>query len=102
MINKTVQQYSQKCRRTSTYYPQTNGLAEYLNKFLTDMLATYVGVEHKTWVAILLHVTFAYNTAVKEIMSMTPFKLVYRRNPVAALDAMLLTVSYGENLGVAA
>ncbi|XP_070377127.1 uncharacterized protein [Dermacentor albipictus] len=65
------------------------------------MLAMYVDVEHKTWDAVLPYVTVAYNTAVQETAQITPFKLVYGRNPTTTLDAMLPHVTDEENLDVA-
>ena len=76
-------------RRTTAYHPQTNGLTERLNKMMADMLSMYVDVEHKTWDEILPYVTFAYNTAIQETTQMTPFELVYGRQPTTMLDAML-------------
>lgn len=76
-------------RRTTAYHPQTNGLTERLNKTIADMLSMYVDVEHKTWDEVLPYVTFAYNTAIQETTHMTPFELVYGRQPTTMLDAML-------------
>lgn len=76
-------------RKTTAYHPQTNGLTERLNKTLADMLSMYVDVEHKTWDDVLPYVTFAYNTAVQETTRMTPFSLLYGRDPITMLDAML-------------
>ncbi|XP_072144216.1 uncharacterized protein conv [Dermacentor andersoni] len=101
-LTQAILQYSQTShRRTTAYHPQTNGLTERLNKTLADMLAMYVDVEHKTWDAVLPYVTFAYNTAVQETTQITPFKLVYGRNPTTTLDAMLPHVTDEENVDVA-
>ncbi|KAK8771367.1 hypothetical protein V5799_025390 [Amblyomma americanum] len=101
-LTQAILQYSQTShRRTTAYHPQTNGLTERLNKTLADMLSMYVDVEHKTWDAVLPYVTSAYNTAVQETTQITPFKLVYGRNPTTTLDAMLPNVTDEENLDVA-
>lgn len=76
-------------RRTTAYHPQTNGLTERLNKTITDMMAMYVDVEHRTWDEILPFVTFAYNTAVQETTGFSPFHLVHGRQATTMLDAML-------------
>lgn len=77
-------------RRTTSYHPQTNGLTERLNKTIADMISMYVDVDHKNWDDILPYVTFAYNTAVQETTSYTPFRLVHGREVTTMLDAMLL------------
>lgn len=85
-----ILRFSHTChRRTTAYHPQTNGLTERLNKTIADMLAMYVDAEHRTWDEVLPYVTFAYNTAQQETTLMTPFKLVYGREPTTTLDAML-------------
>lgn len=76
-------------RKTTAYHPQTNGLTERLNKTITDMMAMYVDVEHRTWDEVLPFVTFAYNTAVQETTGFSPFQLVHGRQVTTMLDAML-------------
>lgn len=78
-------------RKASAYHPQTNGLTERLNRTIADMLSMYVDVEHKAWDEVLPYVTFAYNTAQQETTQMTPFTLLYGREPSTMLDAMLIS-----------
>lgn len=99
-LTNVILKHSQKShRRTTAYHPQMNSLTEHLNKTLVDMLARYVNVKHKTWDAVLLHVTFTYNMAVQE-MQITRFKLLYGRNLTTTLNTMQLHVTDKKNLDV--
>ncbi|XP_072145570.1 uncharacterized protein [Dermacentor andersoni] len=89
-------------RRAAAYHPQMNRPTERMNKTFADVLAIYVHVEQKTWVAVLQYVTFAYNTVAQETMQITPFKLVYGRNPKTTPDAMLPQVTDEEYADAAA
>lgn len=53
------------------------------------MLCTYVDVQLRTWDDVLLHVTFAYSTAIHKTMQMTPLELVHGRLPTTLLNAIL-------------
>ncbi|KAK8771789.1 hypothetical protein V5799_024968 [Amblyomma americanum] len=77
-------------RKTTAYHPQTNGLTERLDKTITDMMSMYVDADHRNWDEILPYITFAYNTALQETTRFTPFRLVYGRDALTMLDAMLL------------
>lgn len=45
-------------RHTTAYHPQRNSVTKWLNKTIVDTLPMYVDVEHKTWDAIHLYMTF--------------------------------------------
>lgn len=79
-----------KSNFTTSYHPQCNGLTERLNKTLVDMLSLYTSTNQLDWDVFLPHVTFAYNTAQQETTRMSPFKLVYCRDPVLPTEAELL------------
>lgn len=75
---------------TTSYHPSCNGLTERLNKTLADMLSMYIGTSQKDWCQYLNLVTFAYNTAAQETTKMSPFSLVYAREPTLPSEAELI------------
>ena len=78
---------------TTAYHPQCNGLTERFNGTLASMISMYVNAQHSDWDEFLPHVVFAYNTSYQESMRTTPFYLVYGRQAVLPLDAVLLPVT---------
>ena len=81
---------------TTAYHPQTNGLVEWLNHTLTDMLSKKVKKGGKDWDQQLPYVLFAYRTSIQESTRESPFFLLYGRTPGVPTDGMLqLPVSRG-------
>ena len=79
---------------TTTYHPQTDGLAEWFNRTLTDMLAKKVEQSGRDWDAHLPFVLFAYRASLQESTKELPFYLLYGRDPrlptTLGLDSMQL------------
>ncbi len=62
------------------YHPQTNGLAKLSNKEINFFLARTVNLDRKDWSQKLDDSLWAYRTAYKTPIGMTPYKLVYGKN----------------------
>ena len=58
---------------TSSYHPETNGLAERQCKTITDMLALYCRGDQRDWDLFLPYLIFAYNTARQDSTQYSPF-----------------------------
>ena len=66
---------------TSGGHPQTDGMVERLNRTLKQMLSKIVSKGGRDWDDQLGAVLFAYRTAPHTSTGMTPFSLVYGRDP---------------------
>eukprot|EP00731_Ephydatia_muelleri_P007543 Em0003g1791a len=66
--------------RTTPYHPQSDGLVERFNRTLLEMLSTTVADEHD-WDLSLPTLLLAYRTSVQETTGITPFQLMFGRNP---------------------
>ena len=66
---------------TSGGHPQTDGMVERLNRTLKQMLSKIVSKGGRDWDDQLGAVLFAYRTAPHASTGMTPFSLVYGRDP---------------------
>lgn len=76
-------------KTTSVYRPQTNGQTERYNRVLGTQLAIFAEHKQRTWDNYLQALAFAYNTTKHSSHQMTPFYLVYGRNPTKPLDLVI-------------
>ena len=64
----------------SPYHPQINGQAEVLNREIKRILEKTVSVSRKDWAIKLNDALWAYQTAFKAQIGLTPFQLVYGKS----------------------
>ncbi|KAK9029833.1 hypothetical protein V6N11_031278 [Hibiscus sabdariffa] len=74
---KALQRYGVKNRIATAYHPQTNGQAEISNREIKKILEKTVSTSRKDWSSKLDEALWAYRTAFKTPLGMSPFKIVY-------------------------
>ncbi|KAK8918276.1 hypothetical protein KSP39_PZI021521 [Platanthera zijinensis] len=62
------------------YHPQTNGLAEVSNREIKRILEKTVSINRKDWSQKLTDALWAYRTAFKTPIGLTPYRLVYGKS----------------------
>lgn len=66
---------------SSAYHPQSDAQAETLNKCLEMYLRCFTINNPKSWVKALPWAEYWYNIAFHRSIGMTPFKVLYGRDP---------------------
>ncbi|KAK1561475.1 hypothetical protein QYE76_018163, partial [Lolium multiflorum] len=76
-FRKTLAKYGINHRIASAYHPQTSGQVELSNREIKAILGKTVNKSRKNWPSKLKEALWAYRTAYKNPMGMSPYKMVY-------------------------
>ena len=79
-LAKALDHYGVKHKVASPYHPQTNGQAEVSNREVKRILEKTVSTSRKDWSAKLDEALWAYRTAYKSPIGLTPFQMVYGKS----------------------
>ena len=79
---------------TSAWHPQANGQTERFNKSLANMLTVYCEEYHEKWDEYLPYLAFCYNSGASETTKISPFKVIYGRDPRFPTELGLGTANY--------
>lgn len=78
---------------SSAHHPQSDGQIEVTNRTLGNLLRSLVGTHPRQWDLVLPQAEFAYNRSSHRSTSMSPFLVVYGRNPFTPLDLTPLPIT---------
>ena len=77
VIDKVLQKYRVRHRTSLAYHPQSNGQVEVSNRDIKSILEKTVNNSRKDWSKKIEDALWAYRTAFKTPLGMSPFRIVY-------------------------
>eukprot|EP00731_Ephydatia_muelleri_P003131 Em0001g3131a len=80
IFQQTLEAFGINKRRTTAYHPQCDGMVERVNRSLLQLLRAYVEKDYE-WERYLPLVLYAYRTAVHMSTGVSPFVLMFGREP---------------------
>jgi hypothetical protein len=80
VFHQTLKAFGVEKSRTTAYHPEGDGMVERFNRSLLQLLRTYVEKEEE-WESHLPLALYAYRTAVHSSTRVSPFMLMYGREP---------------------
>lgn len=89
LVQQLCRLYKIDKSRTTPWHPSGNGQCERFNRTLHDLLRSLPPEQKRRWPRHLAQVTFAYNTAVHQTTGMTPYFLMFGREPQLPVDFMV-------------
>ena len=81
ILKDTLEAFGVRKSCTTAYHPQGDGMVERLNRSLLQLLCGYVDKEPANWERYLPLILYAYRTAVHSSTGVSPFVLMFGRQP---------------------
>eukprot|EP00253_Pinus_taeda_P016303 PITA_16303 len=100
MMEKLMEEYKVKHRKSTPYHPQANGQVESTNKVIEGIITKIVHLHRRDWVERLFEALWAYRTTWRNITGHTPYELVYGKEVLLPIEFQVKTFKMAVQLGM--
>jgi hypothetical protein len=92
-IKYLIEQFMLKHVSSTTYYPQGNGQAKFIEEIIGRLLTKLINEKKTNWDEHLSTILFSYRIAYKVATCYTPYQLVYDLHPLMLIEYVLPAIS---------
>ena len=96
VVREFLHDMGAKKLETTPYKPSTNGSVERFHDYLASALAHAVDMSQTDWDEHIDSVLFAYRTTPIDGLDISPFEVVYGREPNLPIDNILFRENYSQ------
>ena len=89
VVSQLCQLYGVKRSRTTPYHPQGNGQTERFNQTLCGLIKSLPSEDRRKWPDMIKHLVFIYNSTPHRVTGVSPYTLMYGREPNLPIDQLL-------------
>ena len=89
LVREICKLYGIKKTRTTPYYPEGNGQTERFNRTLCSMIRSLDPDRRRKWPELIQQLVFLYNCTPHGTTGLSPYRLLYGREPNTPLDQLL-------------
>ena len=89
LVREICKFYGIEKTRTTPYYPEGNGQTDRFNRTLCSMIRSLDPDRRKRWPELIQQLVFLYNCTPLGTTGLSPYRLLYGREPNTPLDQLL-------------
>ena len=91
LMEKLMEEYKIKHRKSTPYHPQANGQVESTNKVLESIITKTVHLHRRDWEERLPEALWAYRTTWRNTTGHSPYELVYGKEVLLPIEFQIKT-----------
>eukprot|EP00253_Pinus_taeda_P002929 PITA_02929 len=100
LMEKLMEEYKIKHRKSTPYHPQANGQVESTNKVLESIITKIVHLHRRDWAERLSEASWAYRTTWRNTTGHSPYELVYGKEVLLPIEFQVKTFNMVVQLGM--
>eukprot|EP00253_Pinus_taeda_P007151 PITA_07151 len=100
MVEKLMEEYEIKHRKSTPYHPQANGQVESTNKVIESIITKTIHLNRRDWAERLPEALWAYRTTWRNTTGHSPYELVYGKEVVLPIEFHVKTFKMAVQLGM--
>eukprot|EP00253_Pinus_taeda_P020955 PITA_20955 len=91
MMEKLMEEYKIKHKKSTPYHPQANGQVESTNKVIESIITKTFHLHRRDWAERLLESLWAYRTTWRNTIGHSPYELVYGKEFLLPIEFQVKT-----------